>query len=214
MNSTIIGVEDADVLFMVGCNPKYEAPVFNSRILKCVRDLGLKVFTVGSPIDLPYKTIHLGSSTKVLEEIANGSHPFAARLNKAKLPMVLVGGDTLSRTDGDAILNTVKKIANNSPIINPEAGWNGFNILHKDIARVGALDIGLNPVKPETLKKSKVIVLLGADNNLKPADIDEDAFVVYIGTNGDEGAYYADIILPGAGYYEKDSTYVNTEGRV
>lgn len=83
MNSTILGVEDADVLLLVGCNPKVEAPCFNSRILKCVRDLGLKVFTIGSPIDLPYNYVHLGSSTKVLEEIADGSHPFAARLNKA-----------------------------------------------------------------------------------------------------------------------------------
>jgi NADH dehydrogenase/NADH:ubiquinone oxidoreductase subunit G len=35
-----------------------------------------------------------------------------------------------------------------------------------------------------------------------------------MGTHGDEGAYYADIILPGAAYTEKNATYVNTEGRV
>lgn len=49
---------------------------------------------------------------------------------------------------------------------------------------------------------------------MKPEDIDPEAFVVYLGTHGDEGAYYADIILPGASYAEKDATYVNTEGRV
>ena len=31
---------------------------------------------------------------------------------------------------------------------------------------------------------------------------------------GDKGAHRADIVLPGAAYTEKDSTYVNTEGRV
>lgn len=56
--------------------------------------------------------------------------------------------------------------------------------------------------------------MLGADNDLKPSDIASDAFVVYIGSHGDEGAYYADIILPGAAYTEKNGTYVNTEGRV
>lgn len=35
-----------------------------------------------------------------------------------------------------------------------------------------------------------------------------------MGTHGDEGAYYADIILPSAAYTEKNATYVNTEGRV
>ncbi len=32
------------------------------------------------------------------------------------------------------------------------------------------------------MKASKVVILLGADNNLKTSDIDEDAFVVYIVT--------------------------------
>lgn len=49
---------------------------------------------------------------------------------------------------------------------------------------------------------------------MSPEDFDPEAFVVYIGTHGDEGAYYADVILPGASYAEKDATYVNTEGRV
>lgn len=49
---------------------------------------------------------------------------------------------------------------------------------------------------------------------MKPEDIAADAFVVYIGTHGDEGAYYADIVLPSAAYAEKNGTYVTTEGRV
>lgn len=34
MNDKIIGVEDADVLLLIGSNPRYEAPVFNARIRK------------------------------------------------------------------------------------------------------------------------------------------------------------------------------------
>lgn len=34
-----------------------------------------------------------------------------------------------------------------------------------------------------------------------------------MGSHGDEGAYYADLILPGVTYLEKNVTYVNTEGR-
>ena len=40
------------------------------------------------------------------------------------------------------------------------------------------------------------------------------AFVVYIGTHGDQGAHRANVILPAAAYTEKSATYVNTEGRV
>mmetsp|Transcript_23909 Transcript_23909/g.16886 ORF Transcript_23909/g.16886 Transcript_23909/m.16886 type:complete len:106 (+) Transcript_23909:1714-2031(+) len=35
-----------------------------------------------------------------------------------------------------------------------------------------------------------------------------------MGTTGDEGVYYADLILPVASYLEKQATYVNTDGRV
>lgn len=47
MNSKITGVEDADVLLLVGCNPRYEAPVLNARILKSTRK-NLKVFNIGT----------------------------------------------------------------------------------------------------------------------------------------------------------------------
>ena len=45
-------------------------------------------------------------------------------------------------------------------------------------------------------------------------DILNDAFVVYLGHHGDQGASVADIILPTPAYTEKTSTYLNTEGRV
>lgn len=50
---------------------------------------------VGTPTDLTYDYVHLGNTTKVLQEIAEGKHPFADRLKKAKLPMVIVGGNAL-----------------------------------------------------------------------------------------------------------------------
>jgi NADH dehydrogenase (ubiquinone) Fe-S protein 1 len=56
------------------------------------------------------------------------------------------------------------------------------------------------------------VYLLGADE-IQPSDISPDSFVVYQGHHGDTGAYYADVILPGAAYTEKSATYVNIEGR-
>ena len=40
-----------------------------------------------------------------------------------------------------------------------------------------------------------------------------DAFVIYQGSHGDNGAERADIILPGCAYSEKSGTYMNLEGR-
>lgn len=83
--------------------------------------------------------------------------------------------------------------------------------MHTEASRVGALDLGIVP--KTTMKGAKVVVLLGADN-FRHEDIPQDAFVIYMGTTGDEGVYYADLILPTASYLEKQGTFVNMDGRV
>ena len=102
-------------------------------------------------------------------------------------------------------------MAENSNLINKKEKWNGINILHSEAARVGALDLGIAP-KRSTKTKPKLIYLLGQDN-FRHEEIPDDAFVIYQGHTGDEGALYADLILPGASYLEKHATYVNTDGR-
>lgn len=63
--------------------------------------------------------------------------------------------------------------------------------------------------------------MLGCDNNIEFSDIPDDAFVVYIGCHGDQGAQYADVILPAGAYTEQTAIFgnygdiiVNAEGRV
>ena len=211
MNSRITGTEDADLILLVGVNPRTDAPVFNARILKAVKR-GAKVFVVGSGMDLGYEYTHLGTTTRTLVEIAEGKNPFCARLMNAKLPMVIVGARSLEREDGQAILDAAKTISKNSSVLNESQGWNGFNVLHHEGSRVGALDVGISSTVTPGFKP-KLVYILGADN-IRTEDIPSDAFVIYQGTHGDEGAYFADLILPGAAYTEKTATFVNTEGRV
>jgi NADH dehydrogenase (ubiquinone) Fe-S protein 1 len=80
MNSRLRGVEDSDLLLLVGTNPKLEAPVFNARIRRAVNKDGLKVGLIGSSYDLAYDYEHLGSTTKTLIDIYEGRHPFCSRI--------------------------------------------------------------------------------------------------------------------------------------
>lgn len=98
---------------MVGVNPRTEAPVLNSRILKTVNKNKTKVYVIGSAADLTYPYEHLGSNASVLEELVAGSHPLGEKFKGAKLPMMIVGRDVLSRPDGAAILSKAKTAANN-----------------------------------------------------------------------------------------------------
>ncbi|NXM39313.1 NDUS1 oxidoreductase, partial [Gymnorhina tibicen] len=216
LNTKIAGVEEADVLLLVGTNPRFEAPLFNARIRKSWLHNDLQVALVGSPVNLTYTYEHLGESPQILQDIASGKHAFSKVLDHAKKPMVVVGSAALQRSDGAAIHAAVSTIAQNARAKSGAgADWKVMNILHRVASQVAALDLGFKP-GVEAIRKNppKVLYLLGADSGcITRQDLPKDCFVIYQGHHGDVGAPMADVILPGAAYTEKAATYVNTEGR-
>ncbi|XP_030066553.1 NADH-ubiquinone oxidoreductase 75 kDa subunit, mitochondrial [Microcaecilia unicolor] len=216
LNSRIAGVEEADVLLLVGTNPRFEAPLFNARIRKSWLHNDLQVAMVGSKVDLTYTYDHLGDSPQILKDIASGKHPFSKVLSQAKKPMVVVGSSTLQRRDGAALHAAVSAIAHGARVSSGVAGdWKVLNILHRVASQVAALDLGYKPgVDAIRNNPPKVLFLLGADAGcITRADLPKDCFIIYQGHHGDMGAPMADVVLPGAAYTEKSATYVNTEGR-
>ncbi|NXP31755.1 NDUS1 oxidoreductase, partial [Leiothrix lutea] len=216
LNTKIAGVEEADLLLLVGTNPRFEAPLFNARIRKSWLHNDLKVALVGSPVNLTYTYEHLGESPQILQDIASGKHAFSKVLDSAKKPMVVVGSAALQRDDGAAIHAAVSTIAQNARAKSGAgADWKVLNILHRVASQVAALDLGFKP-GVEAIRKSppKVLYLLGADSGcITRQNLTKDCFIIYQGHHGDVGAPMADVILPGAAYTEKAATYVNTEGR-
>ncbi|MEH2572932.1 NADH-quinone oxidoreductase subunit NuoG [Bradyrhizobium sp. AZCC 1708] len=213
-NPTIVGIEQADALLIIGSNPRKEAAVLNARIRKRWRTGQLKVALVGAKADLTYDYDYLGAGTGTLGELASGKHSFVEVLKDAKNPIVLVGAGSLARHDGAAVLSLAAKVAAGTGAL--KDGWNGFAVLQDTASRAGALDIGfaagaggLNLAQMTTFGTLDVLFLLGADEVKVP----DGTFVVYIGTHGDRGVHRADVILPGAAYTEKSGLYVNTEGR-
>jgi len=216
LNTGIAGVEDADFVLLVGSNPRFDAPVFNARLRKCWIHNELDLAMVGPKVDLTYDYDHIGETTEVLAQLADGSHPYCARLAKAKNPIVIVGSEALQREDGASVMAHVQRIASN---LRQSSGcaedWKTLNTLHRVASQVAALDLGYSAGVAEVVAaKPKVLWLLGADSGaLKREDLPEDCFVIYQGHHGDQGAAMADCVLPGAAYTEKQGTYVNTEGR-
>jgi hypothetical protein len=41
--------------------------------------------------------------------LADGTHPYSEKLAKANLPMILVGSETLTRSDGKSITNLIER---------------------------------------------------------------------------------------------------------
>ncbi|MDJ0614377.1 MAG: NADH-quinone oxidoreductase subunit NuoG [Rhizobiaceae bacterium] len=213
-NATIAGIEESDALLIVGANPRFEAAVMNSRILKRVKMGNYPVGVIGDAGDLRYPYEDLGAKADVLNDLISGKNKFIAKLKKAKKPLIIIGQGALNRSDSADIIGLVAQLAADTKAVSRD--WNGLSVLHTDAATVGGLDLGFVPGKSgkstaEMLTSMDVLFLLGADE----VDMQSvNGFTVYIGTHGDAGAHKADVILPASTYTEKSATFVNTEGRV
>ncbi|WP_122468740.1 NADH-quinone oxidoreductase subunit NuoG [Brevundimonas lutea] len=212
-NSGVAGIEQADVVLLIGTNPRVEAPLLNARLRKGWLSGDTRILSIGEAADLTYEVEHLGAGAKTLSKLPKAA---TDALKNAERPAIVVGAGAIAGANGAAVLNAIGALAKKVGVV--KDGWNGFNVLHTAAGRVAGLDMGFTPadggldvagmVKPGALD---VLFLLGAD------EVDttgSDAFRVYLGSHGDRGAHGADVILPGAAYTEKPGIYVNTEGRV
>ncbi len=218
-NSTIAGVDKADVILLIGTNPRMEAAVLNVRIRRAWLQNRARIALIGPEADLNYPYEWLGNSLKLVDDVADGRNGVLAALREAKHPLIIVGQAALNHEAGEAVLSKAAQIAAAAMESKDASAWNPLNVLHTSAAQVGGLDIGFVPGEGghdvHGMLDSgdiQVLFLLGADE----FDVSKTggAFVVYIGSHGDRGARLADIVLPGAAYTEKNGTYVNTEGRV
>jgi len=210
-NTTIAGIESADVILLVGSDLRREAPLVNTRIQKAIRKRGAKVFAIGPVTDLTYKVEWLGDD---LSALTKAPKALADALKTAERPAIIVGGGALryAGVHGAALAFAKKyKLVR----ANDTGGWNGFNVLHFAAARMGGLMLGYahdGGIKTLAIAKPNLAFFLGADE--VDYSLFADSFKVYVGHHGDNGAHHADVILPGAAYSEKSGTYVNLEGRV
>uniref|UniRef100_A0A023FXY1 NADH-ubiquinone oxidoreductase 75 kDa subunit, mitochondrial n=1 Tax=Amblyomma parvum TaxID=251391 RepID=A0A023FXY1_AMBPA len=209
----LAAVDEADLVLLLGANPRWEATTLNARIRKNWLHNELQVAMLGPPVDLTYECEQLGDSPATLQSLAAGSHPFCKTLSQAKRPLVLLGSVPLQRPDGAAVLAMAQQVARQAK--SAEAGWRVLNVLQRTASQAAALDLGYRP-GPDAARQAKpsVLYLLGADEGaVTRQDLPAGCFVIYQGHHGDRGAELADAVLPGSAHTEKQATYVNTEGR-
>lgn len=218
-NTSFERIEESDACLIIGSDIRYDAPLLNVRLRQRYKSLGSRLGVIGERQDLTFGYEYLGDSASVLNAIAEGTHPFCDTLRQAKNPMMILGMDALSNSEGEAIYNTSRFIAQHYHFMREE--WNGFNVLHRAAGRVGALEVGFVPregghgvagiLRMAKARQLKLLYLMGVDEI--PLQGLENIFVVYQGHHGDAGAQSADLVLPGAAFSEKNGFYVNSEGR-
>ncbi len=198
-NARIGDIDEAKSIFLIGTNPRSEAPVFNARI-RGAWLRGADVTLVGEAVDLTYDYNHLGADRAALARLLEDAQ---SRQPDGRATLIVLGQGALREADGEAVLAQTLALA--------EAMGAKLLILHTAASRVGALDVGAftEGGLEAALSGAKVIWNLGADE----IEIAPGPFVIYQGSHGDRGAHRADLILPAAAYTEESGIFVNTEGR-
>jgi len=216
-NANISGIEDADLIFMIGCNPRLEATILNSRIRKSFLKSKLPIYSTNDIGNQTYPYKILENTTNLIKDIIEDKNKLSEKIIKSLKPIVIIGQSVLKLKSGQYIFEELKKFLIKNNKINNK--WNSLNILSQDASTVGSYDLtvfssnnGRNILLEKLEEKSiDLLFLLGQDKlNIKR----EEVFVVYIGSHGDQGAKNSDLILPGCAFTEQDGYYTNLEGKI
>jgi NADH-quinone oxidoreductase subunit G len=216
-NSSINGIEESDLIFLVGTNPRYEATILNARIRKSFVNNKTKVISLNDVGDLTYPYQALDGHTHTLKSILENKHEISETLKSSKKPIIIIGESFFNLKSSKNIFYLIKEYINNN--FKFEEEWHPLNILSSDASTVGNIDLGVFNNKSgynitlDKLQKNEfeLIFLIGQDNlNINK----KNEFIIYQGSHGDKGAEVADIILPGAAYTEQTAHYTNLEGKI
>ena len=216
-NSSLNGIEESDLIILIGTNPRYEATILNARIGKSFSKNKTDIYSFGDIGDLTYPYKILDNKTETIKDIIENKNKLSNKIKNTKKPIVIIGQSALKLKSGKFIFEKFKEFLMQNNKINNE--WNSLNVLSKDASTVGAYDLdilSLNDENNSILKRIKnnqfdILFLIGQDNlNFKK----KNEFIIYIGTHGDKGAEIADVILPGATYTEQDGYFTNLEGKI
>ena len=213
-NSSINGIEESDLIFLIGTNPRYEATILNARIRKSYLNNNTKIISLNDLGDLTYPYESLDGQTQLLKDIFDGNNEISKQIINANKPMIILGESLLNSNSSRYLFNMTKKFLTKNNKINDD--WNAFNILSCDAATVGNFDLAIINEENNLLDDLKnhkfdIVYLVGQDN----LNFDKkDEFIIYQGSHGDNGAEIADIILPGSAYTEQDGYYTNLEGKI
>ena len=216
-NSSINGIEEADFIFLLGTNPRFEATILNARIRKAYLQNKTKIISLNEMGDLTFPYQCLDGNTETVKKIIEGKHEVSDLIKQAKKPMVIMGQSALKSKSSKYIFESIKQFLEENNKLSID--WNALNVISENASTVGAFDLGIYKTTNgdnEVLKdleahKFEIVYLLGLDSiNFEK----KNEFIIYQGSHGDKGAEMADIILPGATYTEQNGYFTNLEGKL
>lgn len=235
LNVTLVGLERLDTVLLIGCNPRLEVPLLNTRLKKNYsKNSKFKAYSIG--LSLNYTTFpvrNLGNSVKTLLNFLEGkvfklyNYIYKNYLNfsflgkdlqniyKSKINLFL-GSSALVRFDSSSLINGILYFLDKLGL-----NYNNLNLIYRYSGRINALDAGLinnknNFLKLRSLKSFNYFCGVDIDS-FNFNTINKNSFNVYQGSfypMDFDKLSYLNLILPVNIFIEESNSYLNLEGRL
>jgi len=234
---SIQNLRNFDIIFLLGCNPRYEAPIINLNFRKNFLKNHCLFFSIGYNIHLTYNVLQLGNNLSIYSQFLHGNCWGCNLFLQKCLPLFIIGYSFLQRKDSLDLLDTLYMfcyyIFNTlSKELDTYASkkYNSFDILLLPffISSLSFLEISFVnnrlynfSVNFDSLFDSNNFVLfnlyyyLGSLHNHSKYNISKANYVIYQGHHAfDSLMKYVNVVLPGCIFLEKTSSFLNILGNL
>ncbi|MBF0126692.1 MAG: NADH-quinone oxidoreductase subunit NuoG [Magnetococcales bacterium] len=183
MNTPLAALPKADVILLIGCDPRFEVPMLNFRLRRATQ-AGARVLAINprhlnsNLLNLTEQVVRPGGEPAFIAgllaalENESGSDPqtvaMAQLLKSAKQPVVMLGDHAINhpqaellRRQGVALLEKIGALS---------TGWNGFNRVSSQGNAAAAQDFGLVPHRGPGYARLEVAGLNAAEILAKAAE--------------------------------------------
>jgi NADH dehydrogenase/NADH:ubiquinone oxidoreductase subunit G len=224
LNVTLETLEIINLIFLIGCNLRLEAPLILTRIrksfLNCENDF--KIFSLGLAINnFNFYVKNIGNSIKSFKLFLEGKLEYIntifinnlnwyfINININKIPIFFFGTSILIRYDSLFLIKSILYIFSLLSFLNNL--FENINFISTNLGLLSGFEFNLFKNKLNLFSKNKFLYLINADIK----DYSSDYFIIYQGffINSCFIYFKANILLPALVYLEKNSTYINLEGR-
>ena len=126
------GIEEADLIFLIGTNPRYEATILNARIRKSYLNNNTKILSLNDNGDLTYPYESLDGNTQTLKNIFEGTNDLSKIILDSKKPMIILGESFLRLNSAEFLYEKILEFLKHNKKFSED--WNPINILSCDAA--------------------------------------------------------------------------------
>jgi NADH-quinone oxidoreductase chain G len=150
-------LDSSDFCLLIGANTRYESPYLNLKLKKRFAKGGFQTYSIGSPTDLTFPSVSIGSNFKKLKSIIEGNSSICSSFKSSKNLLTVLNAEIFKREDSSSILNlftTLNKIYSKD-------SWNNFNLLSTSLNSVGINNLNsFKTLSDRDLKESNGLLFI------------------------------------------------------